>query len=696
MSIRSILLAAILILSSITAPISATVSPGRVYTGSASLDYRNVTVFAPAVAQTDAGEQGVISTITVTIQTHGTGRVFVDTLPLTDVDMQGSARLAVKVATGLVKNDNRTHLDPPTCDYFFVVRTTAPTIGGPSAGAIMTVATIALLENWTLDNKTVMTGMIDPDGSIGPIGGITQKIDAAHSIGATRFIIPKGQITYTDTITETISGPGWTQIVTHPVTRNVSDYAQTTYGMTISEAEDINDALQYFTGWRFPAVTSNNRITTDDYHNIMRPIAQLLLNQTNQTYHNASHAFNTTTIPNRWPDYTRNQITDYLNDAQERLIEARDWYTNNSFYTVMSKTFQSLVDATTVTTACGYYQATNHTTYLASLTQDTLHHYHNQTSTLATSQIIGLVSLQCIGAAQQRATEAQTYLDAANASLTSGDILTSLYNLAFARQRTDSIHWWLTIQHGFNDTTPINQTNLTLLSTEYIDDAQQAIAYSQILLQEMGQTSPYLQDAQTDLQTAQTENQDNHSAAALFASFEALTKANLAIELVDGLTTAKLTRAQGRANARITESRNRGIEPVLAVSYYEYAQSLQNESSQDTAIVYYKYADLIAGALQYTTPLATTSSRYLGIPDIHPTPLTLLTPTPQLFLIAALIGTLAGLGIGLLLGILLAKPKHTPPPAPPHPPQPTQQPPDTPPTTDTLPRSINDYYTKNK
>jgi len=80
-------------------------TPGQIYENSEMLSFRNVTVYAPAVAQTESGNVGVISTITVTIQSHGSGRVFVDTLPLAQVDMQGSARLAVKVASALVEND---------------------------------------------------------------------------------------------------------------------------------------------------------------------------------------------------------------------------------------------------------------------------------------------------------------------------------------------------------------------------------------------------------------------------------------------------------------------------------------------------------------------------------------------------------------------------------------------------------------
>ena len=128
----------------------AALTPGQICEGEISLSYRNVTVYAPAVAKTDAGYVGVISTITVTIQNNGSGRVFVDTLPLTQIDMQGSARLAVKVAGAFVRRDN---ISADDYDFFFVVRTSSPIIGGPSAGAVMTVATISLLRTGPLTTE---------------------------------------------------------------------------------------------------------------------------------------------------------------------------------------------------------------------------------------------------------------------------------------------------------------------------------------------------------------------------------------------------------------------------------------------------------------------------------------------------------------------------------------------------------------
>ena len=116
--------------------ISIAIVPGEIREGNISLQYRNVTVYAPAVAQTTNGYIGIISTITLTIQNNGSGRVFVDTLPLTQIDMQGSARLAVKVADALVRNDERSNITPSEYDYFFVVRTASPIIAPKVLGSV--------------------------------------------------------------------------------------------------------------------------------------------------------------------------------------------------------------------------------------------------------------------------------------------------------------------------------------------------------------------------------------------------------------------------------------------------------------------------------------------------------------------------------------------------------------------------------
>ncbi|MFH1100570.1 MAG: S16 family serine protease [Methanobacteriota archaeon] len=661
--------------------ISIGVSTGQISTGQVTIHYRNITMYAPAVANTDSGYIGVISTITVTIQDNGTGRVFVDTLPLTQIDMQGSARLAVKVARTYVENDKTSNISTEQYDYFVVVRTESSVIGGPSAGAVMTVATIALLENWTVDSKTVMTGMINPDGTIGPIGGIQYKIDAANSVGATRFLVPKGQITYTEMVTETIIQNGWRQIITRPVTKNISEYALDNYGIEAFEVEDINDALRYMTGYVFETPTSDGNVTTEKYIESMKPLAEMLLANATSSFENASTTFNHSDIPNRYPFYYKNQITDILNDAEKNLQEASLWFDQEVYYTATSKSFQSLIDSLFVSYACGYFAADDEQAYIETIMTEASNLFTNKSNEAKNAAITGAISLQCVGAAQERVTEAEEYLTGAQNDFTNNDYLTALYKISFASQRSESVGWWLRIASYYNDTGEITNTTVQDLAEEYIEDAQQSITYATVLLEEIGTSSQYLSDAEALLTSANKNRDEGYPAAALFEALEALVKGNLALELVDSAATDRVMRAEERARTSIEESRNRGVEPVLAVSYYEYAQSLENESAFDNALVYYKYADLIAGAISFTHIGGGGSSRYVGIPEVS-------TPSwwsGRMFdytfstLLFFVLGIVAGFGIGLILwgaSSKKQKKKYS--------------------YNEWMPRSIEDYYKKQK
>jgi len=652
-----VVLSTALICSSFT-QFSLATKPGEIQENNISIEYHNITVYAPAVAETEEGYVGVISTITVTYQNNGSGRVFVDTIPLAQIDMQGSARLAVKVASTLVENDKRCDINPSECDYFFVIRTSAPIIGGPSAGAIMTAAVASLLENWNMNSETVMTGMINPDGSIGPIGGIPKKIDAAYSVGATRFLIPKGQMTYTDTIVETVTDNGWIQTSTKTITKNVSDYAMENYGMEVFEVEDINDVLLHYTGWSFPVVESNDSITTEDYIDSMKPLATTLLNQAEESYKKSSDSFNNSDIPNYYPYYYRNQVTDFLNDAEDALTESEDWFGQDLYYTSTSKSFQSLINSQFVTYACEYFNADNKDDYIYSLLQKSLDFYSNQSILAKNTEINGTTSLQCVGAAQKRASDAGSYLSDAEIKYQNGDDFSALYKIAYAVQRSESIGWWLGLTSQFNDTGMINSRELNDLAGDYIQDAQQAVVYSGVILQEMKKTSSYLNDAENLLENARKDKENGYPASALFEALESLSKANLALELVDGVTKDKIDRANESAHASISESRLRGIEPILAVSYYEYAQSLV-EDSADIAMFYYKYSDLIPGVLTFTGTYVEQSSRYVGIPKSSFSAWTYgVLRYKEFFILFAVIGGIGGIGIGILIGNVQSKRKR--------------------------------------
>jgi hypothetical protein len=66
-------------------------------------------------------------------------------------------------------------------------------IDGPSAGGLMTVGVLAALRGAHIKDDVTMTGTINPDGTIGPVGGIAHKIEGAAKAGKKTVLVPIGQ-----------------------------------------------------------------------------------------------------------------------------------------------------------------------------------------------------------------------------------------------------------------------------------------------------------------------------------------------------------------------------------------------------------------------------------------------------------------------------------------------------------------------
>jgi uncharacterized protein len=211
--------------------------PNIYYVNESNASFASIRV--PAV---DQGGNGVITILDVQV-IPGYGRVLtnIDTL-LFWVDTQNSIRTARSVAENITGADLSKH------DLIYTITANASVIEGASAGAALTVATIAALENKTIDPSVMITGTINHDGTIGPVGEILSKANVAKSVGAELFLVPISQsfqVTYESR--KHCEQIGFSEICTIETIPHKVDVGEQV-GIDIIEVGTIEEAMEHILG----------------------------------------------------------------------------------------------------------------------------------------------------------------------------------------------------------------------------------------------------------------------------------------------------------------------------------------------------------------------------------------------------------------------------------------------------------------
>ncbi|MDR3782305.1 MAG: hypothetical protein P4K92_03225 [Candidatus Nitrosotalea sp.] len=185
---------------------------------------------------------GTILKITVDIR-DGTGLVLANTAIPEGVDFQDSARVAVQVA------HNITGVDLSNKDVIFSITTdnqNLHAVDGGSAGGAMTVLLTSAILGKSINGHVLMTGTIQPDGTIGPIGGVLEKAQAAAGYGAKIFLVPSGQgVVEEQHCTQSTQGLFVYQSCS-PQEVSLASIMESKYGMKVIEVGSIDDVLKYF------------------------------------------------------------------------------------------------------------------------------------------------------------------------------------------------------------------------------------------------------------------------------------------------------------------------------------------------------------------------------------------------------------------------------------------------------------------
>ncbi len=511
-----------------------------------------VNIKAVAV-KTGEKPEGAVINITV-IVTPGTGKVFVSTIPYTEIDMQGSAQLAALTACDLLGVDFTKH------DFFYEIRADAPIVGGPSAGAVMTIATIAALKNLTLRKDVFMTGMIYPDGFIGPVGGIPYKLEAAAKAGAKIFLIPKGQrVVYVQERVEKKEGP-FLIITTKVVPVDVVEMGKK-LGVKVIEVSTIDQALWYYTGYTIK--TPKPKINLSKYSDLLKTLA---INMKKRTM-NLLKEVEQFTEPHR---------------AIQLIKEGDEYFDKGYYYTATCKYFQAAIELRYL-----YYRnKINDYNDLSKEFDNVSKEIDEMTDYLKSLRKLGIESFQIVGAAEERIAWAENYLYNAK---TCGDFDTALNYLALAKERIESAQVWLSLLKTIKEDIPINEKELKKRAEFYFREAESLIVYARSI----GGYPNLISKAEETVDLARRQFDMGFYAGSAITCIDAITKASLSIEFIgvtEDMLKDKLESAKKSAMTSIAEA-EKIVTPILPIAYYEFAETQKDVA---IAISYYKLAERLA------------------------------------------------------------------------------------------------------
>ncbi|AMQ18475.1 S16 family serine protease [Thermococcus peptonophilus] len=568
----SILLAAFLIASLVVTPVKA----------QCPSEGTTVVLKAPAVSKTPDGRLVGVATDFVITVAPGSGHVYVETWPLSEVDMQASARLAAQIAGKVTGKDMSKY------DVFIQVKTDTPIIGGPSAGGTMTVGIIAALMGWKVNPKVMMTGMINPDGTIGPVGGILEKASAAASVGAKLFLIPQGQRIQVIQETQQKSIGGIVQVVqTKSEKVDVVEYAKERWGLEVKEVSDIYEAVYYFTGHMLPKPKAPANVLIDT--SFLKDDAVKDYQNTTAYYESVKEKLKKSNV-----DYsTYTVLKEALDQAKAILDDAKEALDSGMYYTALSKDFQARI----VLRHIDWYISVESPEDVANLLTS-VNSYINQTESLVSSmEIRGMTMLQAVAAAEERVEDAKASLQEGWKYYYSADYWDAVDKAAYAYERAQTARFWAKLGERFAKGEVIDREELKDTARNYIDESSLIVTYIESMYGNV-----IGNDLLDTIQKAEQYYGDGKYSAAIFTAMEARVRGEVFLDTLgidnETILREKLREMKEAAKTAIGIAQMNGLHPLLSVAYYEFAESYEKGNTTDdlvNAMIFYQYARESAG-----------------------------------------------------------------------------------------------------
>ncbi len=505
-----------------------------------------------AVKEVSNGYEGSSADLYLEIK-PGNGRVFLDTFPLTKTDTQISTRYARDVACDYLDVDCNGH------DFFYTINADSSIIGGPSAGAAVTILTIAMLKNIDIDESIAVTGTINSGGIIGPIGGVKAKVEAAKGNGIKKVIIPSGERFVKENEFSNDTNATNTTI-------DVVEYGKN-IGVDVIEAGDIDEAIFIFTGQRIKNRPENIEIDSK-YIDTMKQLSLGLCNRTENLF----------SIVNGMKG-NGNESNLTILAARNLSSRGKAAFDNHAYYSSASYCFGANVRLSYLMLLRQNLSEASLLSVAAALNDSIL----TLNEKINSVEIRTITDLESYMAMRERLVEAEELL---GKSMDSAMQRERLYNLAYASERINSAVAWLTFLDNRGKVFNLNEALVENSCRKKIAEVDEQFQYMSTII-------PIdISDIRLGIDSAYADIPEGNPELCLFKASKAKAEINTLLSSrsidqsqADSFIEHKLKVAKWN----IAEEINDGIFPVLAYSYYEYADSLK-ETDKYSALLYSEYA----------------------------------------------------------------------------------------------------------
>ena len=490
----------------------------------------------------------------------GDGQVFIDTAPLTKIDTQISTRFARQIACKEAK------VDCSRYNFLYTIRASAPIIGGPSASGAIATITLARLKDLPINTHVSMTGTINSGGLIGPVGGVKQKIEAAAEDKNIKIVlIPKIELYENKSNSSS------------KLNLSLIDYGKS-LGIKVIPVKDISETLYYFTGKNTSVPIK--KVDNKEYKTIMKSIATDLCNRAialNSSI-NLTKVYAKLRTTLHKENISNDTISDYLNASREMFNQTNDLinkskltFSEGNYYSAASYCFGANVKLSSLYVI----QKNNLSSKTKQVNQSLLY-----LSSKINQNFSTITQLQTYLIVEDRLREAITHLNRVNSS--DKDYFQKSLDIAYSNERAYTIYLWLRFNNMSGQKFNFGRASLSESCIQSISEAETNYEYLRTLL---NLNLSYIND---DLNQAKQQATLGNYAVCLYES--AKTKAELDMlsstlgvrkNEINTLLDYKLKAAE----RSVYESMSNNIFPIMAYSYYEYANSLKN-TDKYSALLY--------------------------------------------------------------------------------------------------------------